>query len=99
VSDWLAHGDAVLNRVEPTYPIEAKRRRLSGRVTVRILVNSEGEVDQVCGTGSHEILREAAENAAAQWRFRVPKLNGWSLPYVEGNLTFEFRLAGQSGSP
>lgn len=62
-------------------------------------MNSEGHVDQVCATGGDEILRDAAEAAAAQWRFRVPKLNGRRLPYVEGNLTFEFLLAGQSGSP
>lgn len=91
VSDWLSHGDVVLKRVEPAYPSEAKRRRLSGRVSVRILVNSEGKVDQVCGIGGHPILREAAESAAAQWRFRVPELNGKRLPYVEGNLNFDFR--------
>lgn len=90
ISDWLSHG-GIVKRVEPSYPPEAERRRLHGKVSVRVLINGKGEVEQACGTG-HPLLRNAAEEAALQWLFGTPKLNGKRVPYIEETLMFDFVL-------
>jgi TonB family protein len=95
-SDWLWRG-GIAKRVEPIYPSEAKRRRLQGKISVRVLINGNGEVEQACGNG-HPLLCNAAEEAALRWVFRTPKLNGEKIPYVQETLVFDFVLDGSSGS-
>jgi TonB family protein len=80
-----------VKRVEPVYPLEAKRKHIHGKVSVRVLVNRNGEVEQACGMGQ-PLLRQAAEDAARQWVLRVPKLNGTRIPYLETTLEFNFVL-------
>ena len=88
-SDWLPR--SIVRRVEPAYPPEAKRRKISGTVIVRILIPKTGEVQQVCSTGP-KLLRPAAERAAFDWIFDTPRLNGEKVPYVATQLTFNFVL-------
>ena len=90
-SDWLWRG-GIVKRFEPEYPEEAKQKRLQGQVSVRILIDQNSDVVQACGTGP-AVLRQAAEDAALQWKFRVPRLNGEPLPYSEADLTFNFVLS------
>lgn len=94
MSDWLWHG-GIEKRVELAYPSEAKRKHLQGRISVRVLIDGEGHVEQACGDG-YPILREAAESAAFQWIFHPPKLNGEKIPYVQETLQFNFVLDGPS---
>jgi TonB family protein len=93
VADWLSHG-GISKRVESVYPPEAKRRHLRGKVSVRVLINRNGEVEQACGMGN-PLLRGAAEEAALQWLFRTPELNGVRIPYIEQTLIFDFVLDGK----
>ena len=96
ISDWLSHG-GVVKRVAPIYPADAKRKHLQGKISVRVLINKSGEVDQACGTGP-PLLRDAAESAALQWIFRTPELNGEKTPYLQENLVFDFVL-DESATP
>jgi hypothetical protein len=89
-SDWLWRG-GIIRRIEPDYPSEARRKRLQGKISVRVLINGNGEVEQACGDG-HPLLRGAAEDAALQWVFRTPKINGDSIAYLEETLVFNFVL-------
>jgi len=41
------------------------------------------------------LLRGAAEEAALQWLFRTPELNGVRIPYIEQTLIFDFVLDGK----
>jgi TonB family protein len=93
VADWLSHG-GISKRVESVYPPEAKRRHLRGKVSVRVLINRNGEVEQACGMGN-PLIRGAAEEAALQWLFRTPELNGVRIPYIEQTLIFDFVLDGK----
>ena len=95
-SDWIWRG-GILKRVEPNYPVEAKRRHLSGKISVRVLIKGNGEVEQACGDGP-ALLRDAAENAALQWVFRTPELNGEKVPYIVATLLFDFVLDAPSSS-
>ena len=89
-SDWLSRG-GIVKRVEPIYPSEAKRKRLNGMISVRVLINGDGQVERACGTG-HPLLSEAAERAALQWIFKTPELNGKKIPYIEQTIAFRFVL-------
>ena len=94
-SDWLWRG-GIAKRVEPTYPPEAERKHLQGRISVRVLVNGYGRVEQACGDGN-QILRVAAEDAALKWIFRPPRLNGEVIPYIQERLDFNFVLHEANG--
>jgi|WetSurMetagenome_2_1015567.scaffolds.fasta_scaffold24918_1 outer membrane biosynthesis protein TonB len=93
-SDWIWRG-GIVKRVEPSYPSEAKRERLQGRVFVTLLISGDGDVEQACAEGP-QFLRDAAETAALQWVFRTPRLNGEKIPYIQGSLDFNFVLDGPS---
>lgn len=76
---------------QPDYPIEAKQRRLAGKVVVRVLVNEAGKVveaERLCG---HPILGEAAVRAVYKWRFSPTTLNGQPVR-VTGTVTVGFVL-------
>jgi TonB family protein len=96
---------AVVRKVLPTYPEEARRLGLSGLVHVRILIDEKGRVARACADPklssiSDTLFVEAAQSAAKQWRFKpyfgfskVPKtLKG---KYLEDALEFKFVPTGQ----
>jgi hypothetical protein len=71
MTDWLPGG--IVKRVVRIYPAEAKARGVLGRVDVKTLINSDGDVIQACGRGP-KLLIPAAEKAALEWKFRTPTL-------------------------
>jgi TonB family protein len=81
----------IVARIMPEYPEEAIRRHLQDEISVRVLINRDGKVEQACGNGN-PALRDAAERAALQWIFRTPELNGEKVPYVQATLYFNFVL-------
>ena len=91
MTDWLPGG--IVKRVVPIYPAEAKARGVLGRVDVKTLINSDGDLIQACGRGP-KLLIPAAENAALKWKFRTPTLTTdkglIKFPYIEEILSFEF---------
>jgi len=89
----LAGGD-LLERIQPSYPLNALRREISGSVEVELQVGSDGRVVDV------EILDEtparagfgaAARDAASQWKFEPLTQGG--TPVVQRKIVvFEFEL-------
>jgi protein TonB len=69
---------AVVRKVLPVYPPQARRLRLAGRVTLRILIDAEGAprsfaVHQATPAG---VFEEAALEAARQFRFTPGRIDG-----------------------
>lgn len=88
--DSILQGRATL-RIEPEYPMAAKRARISGSVVVEVTVDENGKVleaSSLCGPG---ILAEAAVKAAHKWEFTPTQLNGKPV-IVKGTITFRFNL-------
>ena len=85
---------AAIKRVEPDYPLIAKQAKIQGKVEVRIVVDRNGHVVEVCIVKGHPMLNSAAKSAALQWKFK--KNFGLShrqaRDYVEASLFFTFRL-------
>ena len=62
--------------VTPEYPNDARKKRITGRVTVKVLVDKAGNVEAVEVVNGPEVFREAALKAAQQFRFRPGKHAG-----------------------
>ena len=60
---------AVRLAVAPKYPTLTLAGRVYGRVTVRVTIDRAGTVKEVRVVQGHPMLREAAVNAAQQWKF------------------------------
>lgn len=81
----------VLRKVEPPYPALAKQARIQGLVQVQISISESGTVTDVTLLTGHPLLRDAAMQAAKQWRFIPTELNGQRVRAI-GMLTFNFKL-------
>jgi TonB family protein len=74
---------------KPVYPEEAKRLKVSGRVTVRVVVDENGKVISAKAIDGPAPLRETAEAAARQATFE-PTTQGGITVKVTGTLTYDF---------
>jgi TonB family protein len=82
----------VVERVEPVYPEDYRRARISGLVILEVAISETGRVENVgvirsIGSG----LDMAAVAAVRQWKFKPAMQNGKSVP-VLFNLTINFKL-------
>ncbi|HEX8069968.1 MAG TPA: energy transducer TonB [Pyrinomonadaceae bacterium] len=81
----------IISKPVPAYPALAKQARVSGVVTVEILVDESGRVISATATSGHPLLREAARAAALQARFSPTLLTGQPVK-VSGVITYNFVL-------
>ncbi len=67
-----SRGVGIVHRVQPVYPLLARRRGLQGRVVLLVTVMPDGRVGRivVAGSSGYRILDGAAVRAIRQWRFR-----------------------------
>jgi TonB family protein len=79
------------SRMEPTYPLEAKRRHIAGSVMVEATVDETGHVVAARALCGPVMLRDASVEAARNWRFTPTTVNGAPVKVV-GVITFNFRL-------
>lgn len=80
-----------MQKYSPTYPSIAKAARVSGVVTVYLLLNEKGEVESVQRADGPVQLRQAAMDAARRWKFNQTLVNGQPARVV-GYLSFNFAL-------
>ena len=57
------------SKVEPTYPVLARRMNITGTVKVEVVVAPNGSVKDARAVGGHPVLVNAALDAARKWRF------------------------------
>ncbi|GEM_PF-1630826 len=80
-----------IRRVMPTYPPLARRSGVVGSVSVRITIDESGRVTAAHILAGHPLLRQAALDAARQWRFRPYEVAG-APTKASGILVFYFKL-------
>lgn len=90
VSGGVLNGTAI-SLPTPTYPESAKRMRLSGVVTVSVVVDELGRVLTAHATSGPGPLRDAAITAALKARFSPTKLSGQPVK-VSGMINYKFSL-------
>ena len=79
------------SRVPPSYPTLARTARVTGSVTVFLIVNEKGEVESVIRAEGPQQLQQAAIEAARRWRFNQTVIDGQPVR-VTGYLSFNFTL-------
>lgn len=67
-----------VKRVKPFYPMDARRRGITGQVTLRLYVDAEGGVRevQVQAADPAGVFEEKALEAARRWRFEPAMFKG-----------------------
>ncbi|MDR1728438.1 MAG: energy transducer TonB [Acidobacteriota bacterium] len=80
-----------IQKIPPDYPEMARRARVEGEVVVKMLVDEEGGVTHCEVVSGHPLLRQAALEAARQWRFSPTMLSGEPVP-VASEIVFRFKL-------
>lgn len=78
-------------RAQPAYPAIARSARVSGVVTVYLVVDENGEVADVQRANGHTLLQQAAIEAARRWRFRPMQVEGQNVK-MAGYISFNFTL-------
>lgn len=91
-SESVLRSEAI-NIVEPAYPPLARAAKVSGSVTVEVVVDEDGNVKTARAISGHSLLRASAVEAARQWKFKPTKLSGIAVK-VAGNIVFDFNLGG-----
>jgi TonB family protein len=83
---------SVTRRVEPMYPVDARRDRISGIVILEVLVDKSGTVrDAVVLKDLPGGLGDSALAAVKQWVFQPATRNGEAVDVIF-NLTVNFKL-------
>ena len=91
VSGGVLNGSAI-SLPSPSYPETAKRLRVSGSVTVEVVIDETGKVISAQASSGPSTLREAATQAALRARFSPTKLSGQPVK-VAGVISYKFALA------
>ena len=78
-------------KVPPSYPAIAKAARISGVVTVHLIVNERGDVESIERADGPVQLQQAASDAARRWKFQPTVIDGQRVR-VTGYLSFQFSL-------
>jgi TonB family protein len=91
VSGGVLNGTA-MSLPAPTYPETARRLRVSGVVTVEVVVDETGKVISAQATSGPQALRDVAVQAALRARFSPTKLSGQPVK-VAGSINYKFALA------
>jgi TonB family protein len=90
VTGGILNGKAI-SKPMPSYPQEARNAGAQGTVTVKIVIDEEGNVISAEAVQGPQLLREAAVNAAKQARFSPTLLSGQPVK-VTGLVTYNFVL-------
>ena len=67
---------SLINKVDPAYPKEARKERISGTVRLHLIIAKDGTVQQLEVVSGHPLLVQAAIDAVREWRYRPTQLNG-----------------------
>jgi len=90
-----ALGASATSRVEPEYPPLAKAAHVTGAVVVEVTIDESGTVISAKAISGHPLLKDAAANAALQWKFAPTVLSGVPVKVI-GTITFNFAMGADS---
>ena len=82
-----------IQRVQPTYPEEARKNRIQGRVVVQAVIDTKGNVQKAEAVESPDpMLTEAALGAVKQWTYKPATKKGKPVK-VYLTVTVAFKLS------
>ena len=81
----------LIRRVDPAFPEEAKRQRVSGAVILRVLIGTDGLVKKVSVISGPELLRANYIKAIRQWTYKPYVVNGLPVE-VDTTITYTIQM-------
>lgn len=88
ISGGVVNGKAI-NLVQPTYSAAAKTMNISGKVTVQVLIDEDGNVISASAIDGNPLLRQSAVSAARQSKFSSTYLSKQKVK-VSGVIIYNF---------
>jgi protein TonB len=82
---------ALIHRVNPIYPAEARIQRIAGAVTLDATVAEDGSVHNLKVVSGPSLLASAATAAVKLWRYSPSTLDGKPIE-VQKRITIVFKL-------
>jgi protein TonB len=83
--------DALLHRVEPVYPEEARQQGIQGSVVLDLHIGKDGAVQRVDLISGPALLAEASTAAVKQWQFKPHSVGGNQVE-MQTRTTLSFTL-------
>jgi len=80
----------LVHRVEPIYPVEARKEKLQGIIAVDIVVGKDGAVHSMHALNGPDVLANAAMDALRWWKFEPYRVNGQPV-VAETTVAVEFK--------
>jgi TonB family protein len=82
----------LIKKVEPIYPVEARKKLLGGKILLEAIIDKQGNVLNVkVLEGEHEILNDAAIGAVKQWKYE-PYTKEGKAQKVRYKIEIEFHV-------
>ena len=69
-------GGKFIEGVQPKYPEEALKNRITGTIVLHVILEKDGAVRQVEVVSGHPLFARAAVDAVRQWKYQPTILNG-----------------------
>jgi TonB family protein len=85
----------LLEKVNPTYPVEARDAGVQGIVLLKVLVDDQGIPQQIEVIKGHPLLKDSAVTAVKQWRWQPMQIRGQAQSFY-ATLTVRFALDGDT---
>jgi TonB family protein len=82
----------LVNKVQPVYPVQAKKDKVTGSVVLAVNIGKDGVVKNLRVVSGPSALQRAALDAVKQWRYQPFLLNGDPIE-VKTTVTVTFTLA------
>jgi protein TonB len=90
VSQGVSQG-LLIRKVSPTYPSNALRMGIEGRVELLATVSKEGAISRIKVLSGDAQLTRAASDAVKQWKYKPYLLNGEPVE-IQTQVTINFKL-------
>jgi TonB family protein len=81
----------LIQRINPTYPANAKQYRIEGAVTLSATIGSDGRVHDAKVISGPPMLRDSAVNAVKQWKYTPSTVNGHPVE-SSVNVVLQFKM-------
>ena len=88
----------LLEKIQPTYPMAARKAHVQGQVVLQALIDRDGSVQNVRTVNGKTTLAAAATRAVQQWRYRPYPDQTNPIP-VQTLITFNFNLKPPAAAP
>jgi TonB family protein len=82
---------ALIHKVQPQYPTQARVAHISGTVRLRAIIGTDGRIRELEVISGSAFLQASAVAAVREWRYRPTLLNGHAIE-VETLITVNFVL-------